>query len=46
VSSKNERKPYCRLRSYVGTMRKQGRGMLEALSAVFLGQPLPIAWGS
>ncbi len=37
---------YCRLRSYLSTMRKQGRGMLEALSAVFRGSPLPIAWGS
>ncbi|MBF6591833.1 MAG: IS66 family transposase [Ktedonobacterales bacterium] len=37
---------YCRLRSYLGTMRKQGRGMLAALTAVFLGDPLPIAWGS
>jgi transposase len=37
---------YCRIRSYLGTMRKQGRAMLDALSAVFLGHPLPIAWGS
>ncbi len=36
---------YCRLRSYLGTMRKQGRSMLEALCAVFQGAPLPIAWG-
>ncbi len=36
---------YCRIRSYLGTMRKQGRGMLDALSAVFLGDPLPVAWG-
>ena len=37
---------YCRLRSYLSTMRKQGRGMLEALAAVFYGRPLPVAWGS
>jgi hypothetical protein len=37
---------YCRIRSYLGTMRKQSRDMLEALSAVFLCNPLPIAWGS
>jgi transposase len=35
---------YCRLRSYLSTMRKQGQGMLEALTAVFHGDPLPIAW--
>jgi transposase len=37
---------YCRLRSYLSTMRKQGHGMLEALGAVFHGRPLPVAWGS
>lgn len=37
---------YCRLRSYLSTMRKQGRGMLDALIAVFHGRPLPVAWGS
>lgn len=37
---------YCRLRSYLSTMRKQGRGMLDALTAVFAGHPLPVAWGS
>lgn len=36
----------CRIRSYLSTMRKQGHGMLDALSAVFLGHPLPIAWAS
>jgi transposase len=35
---------YCRLRSYLSTMRKQGQGMLEALTGVFHGDPLPIAW--
>ncbi len=37
---------YCRLRSYLATMRKQGRGMLDALTAVFERSPLPVAWGS
>jgi transposase len=37
---------FCRLRSYLATMRKQGCGMLEALSSVFNGCPLPVAWGS
>lgn len=37
---------YCRLRSYLSTMRKQGHGMSEALAAVFNGRPLPVAWGS
>jgi hypothetical protein len=37
---------YCRLRSYLATMRKQGHGMLAALTAVFNGRPLPVAWAS
>jgi transposase len=37
---------YCRLRSYLSTMRKQGQPLLRALRAVFDGQPFPIAWGS
>jgi len=37
---------FCRIRSYLSTMRKQGHGMLEALAAVFVGHPLPVAWGS
>jgi transposase len=36
---------FCRIRSYLSTMRKQGHTMLRALSAVFLGCPLPVAWG-
>lgn len=36
---------FCRIRSYVSTMRKQGHPLLGALTAVFLGHPLPIAWG-
>lgn len=35
---------FCRIRSYLSTMRKQGQGMLLALAAVFEGHPLPIAW--
>src|SRR5690349_10985041 len=36
---------FCRIRSYLSTMQKQGHPMLCALSAVFLGRPFPIAWG-
>jgi transposase len=36
---------FCVIRSYLSTMRKQGRSMLPALAAVFHGSPLPIAWG-
>lgn len=35
---------FCRIRSYLSTMRKQGRAMSPALSAVFLDRPFPIAW--
>lgn len=35
---------FCRLRSYLSTMRKQGQGMFGALAAVFDGYPLPVAW--
>ncbi len=35
---------FCVLRSYLSTMRKQGRSMLAALAAVFNGSPFPIAW--
>ena len=35
---------FCRIRSYLGTMRKQGHSMLAALAAVFVGKPLPVAW--
>jgi hypothetical protein len=37
---------FCRIRNYRSTMRKQGHTMLPALSAIFLGRPLPVAWGS
>lgn len=35
---------FCVIRSYLSTMRKQGRSMLAALAAVFEGSPFPIAW--
>jgi transposase len=34
---------FCRIRSYLSTMRKQRHAMLAALAAVFAGQPLPVA---
>ena len=37
---------FCRIRSYLSTMRKQGHTMLAALIAVFRGHPLPIARGT
>jgi len=37
---------FCRIRSYLSIMRKQGHALLPALSAVFLGHPFPIAWGT
>ncbi len=36
---------FCHIRSYLSTMQKQGHPMLSALTAVFHGQPLPVAWG-
>jgi transposase len=35
---------FCTIRSYLSTMRKQGRSMLAALAAVFEDAPFPIAW--
>ncbi|GAC1361438.1 MAG: IS66 family transposase [Ktedonobacteraceae bacterium] len=35
---------FCTIRSYLSTMRKQARPLLEALRAVFAGSPFPIAW--
>jgi transposase len=35
---------FCTIRSYLATMRKQGRSMLDALAAVFQGSPFPLAW--
>jgi transposase len=42
--SPNGATAFCRIRSYLSTMAKQGHAMLEALAAVFSGHPLPIAW--
>jgi len=36
---------FCRIRSYLSTMQKQGHPMLSALTAVFHGHPLLVAWG-
>jgi transposase len=35
---------FCVIRSYLSTMRKQGRSLLAAMTAVFEGTPFPIAW--
>jgi transposase len=35
---------FCRIRSYLSTMHKQGHSMLAALAAVFASKPLPVAW--
>lgn len=35
---------FCTIRSYLSTMRKQGRSRLQALVAVFEGSPFPVAW--
>ena len=35
---------FCVIRSYLSTMRKQGRSMLAALTVVFEGSPFPLAW--
>lgn len=31
---------FCRIRSYISTLRKQGSPLLDALSSVFLGVPV------
>jgi hypothetical protein len=35
---------FCRIRSYLSTMHKQGLSLLSTLTAVFHGHPLPVAW--
>jgi transposase len=35
---------FCRIRSYLSTMHKQGHSMLAALAAIFADKPLPVAW--
>jgi transposase len=37
---------FCIIRSYLSTMRKQGRSMLGAMAAVFAHSPFPVAWGT
>jgi transposase len=34
---------FCVIRSYLSTMRKQGRSMPGAIAAIFTGMPFPIA---
>jgi transposase len=36
-------KAFCRIRSYISTMRKRGHTSLAAMQAACLGQPLPIS---
>jgi transposase len=36
---------FCTLRSYLATVQKQGHSLFAALTQVFLGHPLPVAWG-
>ncbi len=36
---------FCRIRSYLSTMQKQGHTLLPSLVAVFNGHPFPVAWG-
>ena len=31
---------FCRVRSYVATMKKQGRGVMETISSVYAGQTI------
>jgi hypothetical protein len=35
---------FCVIRSYLSTMKKQGRSLLAAMTAVFQGTPFSIAW--
>jgi transposase len=37
---------FCVIRSYLSTLRKQGRSMLGAMAAVFAGSPFPVVWGT
>ncbi len=37
---------FCALRSYLATLQKQGHSLFAALTRVFLGHPLPVAWGT
>jgi transposase len=31
---------FCRLRSYISTMKKQGRGVMETIKSLFIGAPI------
>lgn len=35
-------KVFCRIRGYLSTLRKQGLSVLDALTALFSGQPIPL----
>jgi hypothetical protein len=35
---------FCRIRSYLSTMQKQGHSLRSALTALFHGHPFPLAW--
>lgn len=35
---------FCVIRNYLSTMRKQGRSMLAAMTAVFEGTPFSVVW--
>ena len=37
---------YCRIRSYLSTMRKQGENLLDACRAIYLGFPFPLIAGT
>ncbi len=37
---------FCRLRSYLGTLYKQGQSLLLALHHCFFGRVIPVAWGT
>ena len=43
-SSETRATAFCRIRSYLSTMRKQGHSMLLALAPAFAARPLPIVW--
>jgi len=38
--TKEGAKDFCRIRTYISTMKKQGHNLLESLSSVFAGNPL------